>query len=169
MRTGTYVLEADYVRRSAVTGSELPGAIVIAQRPPERVVRQFGGVSGRIGDQPLLCGARPTGEPECQLGTPGRSFDESVARELEVLRTYFEPDGPTYQVLADGDCFTLRRLREVPTVPYGKTARFCFDAATGATSSIEVDHGDGVSETTTARELRSVVRDSDLAVELPDA
>jgi hypothetical protein len=165
MRTGTYVLEADFVRRSE-SGSELRGAIVIAQRPPERVIRQFGGVSGRLDDQPLLCGARPSGDPECRLGSAGRSFDESVSHEVEVLRTYFDPDAPLYTVVAAGDCFRLRRQRELPLAPYGETARFCFDERTGATRLIEVDHGDGITEVTTAREIRTDVRDADLAVDL---
>jgi hypothetical protein len=169
MRTETYLLDATYVRRAASTGVELPSQVVIAQRPPDRVVRQFGGISGRFDDQMLLCGARPDAEDAtCELGEPGRSYEESVAREVDVLRTYVDGAQPLYSVLAAGDCYVLRRQRVQPLSPYGETARFCFDAATGSPRLIEIDHGNGVTETTTATEVRDEVRDEDLDVELPD-
>jgi hypothetical protein len=161
-RSATYVLEATFVRRSGSTDSQLPAAVVVAQRPPMRVVHQFGGILGQIRDKPLVCGARPTGKPTCYLGTAGRSFAESVAYEVKVLRTYFTGRSPVYTVLADGSCFSLRRQYFQPVAPYGAVARLCFDRATGAARFFRVAYDNGVTETTTARTIRTTVTDADL-------
>jgi hypothetical protein len=164
-RSQTYMSEAESRRVSRSTGNELPSTLVIAQRPPDRVVRQHGGITGRRDDQVLSCGARPNGgDPTCTL-TPGRrTFDESVDREVEILRTYVTGERPAYRVVGEGECFTLVRLRPFPT-QFGLEARFCFDERTGATRSTRVDFGD-VEVVTEARTIRTTVTDEDLDVGL---
>jgi hypothetical protein len=164
-RSGTYLLEANAVRLSDTTGARLPSRLVLAQRPPDRVVRQHGGISGRLDDQVLTCGARPGGSRQaCALGPRGRSFEEAVAREVGTLRTYLTGDRPPYRVAGRGDCFFLTRLRPIPS-PLGLEARFCFDGDTGATRLIRVDFGD-VLAVTEATEIRDAVSDKDLDVGL---
>jgi hypothetical protein len=164
-RSGTYLLEANAVRVSDTTGARLPSRLVLAQRPPDRVVRQHGGITGRLGDQVLTCGARPNRpRPTCSLGPPGRSFDDAVAREVDILRTYVTGERPAYHVAGRGDCYFLTRLRPIPS-PLGDEARFCFDGDTGATRLVRVDFGDVLS-VTEATEIRGTVTDKDLDVGL---
>ena len=101
-RTATFVRTGTFERRSEVTGSSISSEDVLAQRPPRRLHRQLGGVSGRD-DRRLarVPAAPPTGSTpsDCTLGEPsGPSYEEDVASEVAALRT-----------LVTGDVARLRR------------------------------------------------------------
>ena len=138
-RTATFVRTGTFERRSDVTGSvdQLRGragpATAPAAPPPARRHR-------RPGRPPHAdrARARPEGEPPeaCTLGEPGGpTYDEDVAREVAALRDAASAgDDPVYAVGRGGDpgCFELVQRRVEPRAPFGREARFCFDAATGA-------------------------------------
>src|SRR5690606_23235860 len=119
----TFVTSGTYERRSAVTGAAIASEDVVAQRPPRRLHRQLGGVDGRDDDRLLVCPAPPPGdEPApCRLGAPGGpTYDESVARELEGLRSMLLGPDPLYAVeLAEPGCYRLELRRPDPRAPFG--------------------------------------------------
>lgn len=166
-RTATFLRSATFERRSEVTGAVISSEDVLAQRPPQRIHRQLGGVDGRDDDRLVVCPAPPAGETGgvCQLGEPGGpTYAEDVADELAGLRSILRGDDPLYAV-AEGDeegCFELAQLRSDPRAPFGTEAQFCFDAATGAPSNSRVGYGGGIVEVVTVTEIETVVTDGDL-------
>jgi hypothetical protein len=165
-RTATFVATGTVERRSATTGATLRSADVVAQRPPRRLHRAFGGVDGRDDDRVLLCPASPDGEapPPCQLGPPGGpTYEESVRAEVEALRSLVLGPDRVYDVIADGGgCFDLSLRRVEPRAPYGVGARLCFDPVTGAPVRREIRHEGGVTETLVVHDVRAQVTDADL-------
>jgi len=162
-RTAPFVLEADYRQeRGGVVVQEGPQRTV--QRPPDRLVEQFGSIDGRLGSRRVGCAPGPTGALACRWGSDAPPFDDEVATELRRLRGYVEGDRPLYRVTADADgaCFDLALALRFPVPPYGERARFCFDAATGAPVHQEVVRGDVV-DRTVARSVR-VPTAADLAL-----
>jgi hypothetical protein len=166
-RTGTFVASGTVERRSEVTGAALTSEDVVAQRPPARLHRQQGGVDGRVDDRLLLCAASPTegddGAP-CQLGPPGGpTYAESVDEEVVGLRSLLEGPTPVYEVRVEPEgCFALEQLRPEPRAPFGVSARFCFDDATGAPTRRRVAFEGGITETLVVTQVRSDVTDADL-------
>lgn len=165
-RLGTFVTVGTYQRRSEVTGAELAGEDVLAQRPPRRLHRQLGGVEGRDDDRLLVCPAPPPGQDPapCQLGPPGGpTYDESVATEVAGLEDLVLGGDPRYAV-AEGDpgCFELDLRRPDPRAPFGIAATFCFDDDTGAPTLRRVRHPEGVVEELVVTSVRAEVTDADL-------
>lgn len=160
-RLATYAMEGTFVRRSETTGDHITSPFFEAQRPPRRIVNEFGGVQGRVDDQPLLCGAKPDAKPGCSLGPPGTHYTEWVAEQVAVLRTYVDGAKPLYEVVAEGRCYNLRQTRYQPLSPYGEQARLCFDEATGALARLRVDHG-GVVDDRRATTIRPQATDAEL-------
>ena len=167
-RSATFVTIGTFERRSDVTGSAIGSEDVVAQRPPRRIHRQLGGVEGRDDDRLLVCPAPPQGAEDerqpCRYGDAGGlSYAESVAREVEGLRSIVAVDDPLYDVERTEDgCFELDLRRVDPRAPFGVGARFCFDDATGAPTRREVRYEGGISETVVVEEIRSEVSDADL-------
>jgi hypothetical protein len=160
---GTYYVASEF-RRTTPNG-ELENTHEIAQRPPDQVIRQFGGLDGRIGDHPIVCSSDPDERVSCVRGDVdlppyAETVDEAVGRWAD----YFAGELPLYRVETEGDgCFDLRLARVFPAPPYGRFARFCFDDATGAIvySEIRKDEGTDVRE---AFEVRAEVSDEDFAL-----
>ena len=101
----------------------------------------------------------------------GRDDDPSVRvrhRELDgpgALRHLVSGDHPAYTVTrADAGCFELTLGYVYPSPPYGLSARFCFDAATGAPMQVRVDQGEGVVDDTVTTSVRTDVGPADLVV-----
>ncbi len=166
-RTATFVRTGTFERRSEVTGSSISSEDVLVQRPPQRLHRQLGGVSGRDDRRLLVCPSAPTGSTpnECTLGDPsGPSYEEDVASELAALRTLVTGESPVYAVGAGSEagCFELVQLRVEPRAPFGREARFCFDETTGAPVNSRVAYEGGIVEVVAVTELRGHVDDEDL-------
>lgn len=167
-RLATFVASGTYERRSLVSGVAIASEDVVAQRPPRRLHRQLGGVEGRNDDRLLVCPAPPAGEEDerepCRLGAPGgRSYAASVANEVAGLRSLIEGPDPLYIVTSGrAGCFDLELRRVDPRAPFGVEASFCFDEATGATSSSRVRHAGGVEEVVVVTDIRTDVTDADL-------
>ena len=165
-RTGTFVVSADFVRTTA-DGRELRSTVEWAQRPPDRLIVQFGSAAGELEGRPIGCTTDGGGFYVCGEGEVGGDFDEALGDELAVLRTYVEGDAPLYRVEEDPVdgaqvCFDLRLDRPIVAPPYGERARFCFDDETGAPVLVRVERVEAT-DLTEATEVRSEVRDADLA------
>jgi hypothetical protein len=166
-RRATFVRTGTFERRSEVTGSSISSEDVLVQRPPQRLHRQLGGVSGRDDRQLLVCPSAPAGATpnECTLGEPtGPTYEEDVTSEVAALRTLVTGANPVYAVGAGSEagCFDLVQLRVEPRAPFGREARFCFDGATGAPTNSRVAYEGGIVEVVVVTELRGEVDDEDL-------
>jgi hypothetical protein len=166
-RTATFVASGTYERHSEVTGATLASEDVLVQRPPDRLHRQMGGVEGRRDDRLLLCPSAPAGDDAvqpCRLGPPGGdTYAEDVAEEVAGIRSLTMGPQPLYSVTPRGDdCFDLELERVDPRAPFGISASFCFDAATGAVRSSKVVHAAGISEVLIVTDIQTEVADDDL-------
>jgi hypothetical protein len=166
-RRATFVRFGTFERRSEVTGAVITSEDVLAQRPPRRIHRQLGGVEGRDDDRVVTCPSAPPGQASsgCFLGEPaGPSYDESVAAELDGLRSILGGSSPLYAVARGSDtgCFDLAQRRVDPRAPFGIEARFCFDPSTGAPAGSRVRYEGGIVEVLAVTEIRAVVTDADL-------
>lgn len=133
-RQGTYAMEGEWRRVNPATGRELRSAMLLVQDPPDRLLRQFGAVRGRLDGSEVRCDTDIEDSYRC-AGTERAvgDYDEEVARELENLASYLEGPMPLYEVADAGDgCFDLVQVGPWPDPPYGSEARMCFDEETGA-------------------------------------
>jgi hypothetical protein len=159
----TYYVASEF-RRTTPNG-ELEGIHEIAQRPPDQVIRQFGGLNGRIGDHPILCTSDPEERVSCVRGDVElEPYDQTVDDAVVQWGHYFEGEPPLYRVQTAGDgCYDLRLVQVFPSPPYGRNARFCFDDATGAIVYSEVRKDEGT-DVRSAVEVRSAVSAGDFAL-----
>lgn len=165
-RTGTFVLSGSFTRDTGQ--GELTSEYVMAQRPPQRTLFQFGGLDS-IGGDPTVCTTDGDGEELCAPAAAVEPYDEAVEEEIDALRTYFfGNDPPLYQVLEHEDgCFELLLRREMPLAPYGFSTRFCFDEATGGLEEM-IQQREGGIDHLVIEEIRTDVGDGDLAPVLAD-
>lgn len=169
-RYGTFVVESDWRRTMTGSGETMISATRLAQRPPDRVLRQFGAVRGQIGGAPVRCSTDPSGEYRCfASGARAPDYDVDVDAELEALRSAVLGEHAIYRTTADGDgCFRLEQTEPYPDPPYGHHATMCFDRRTGAMRYLRRELERAVEEQE-AVSIRADVRDRDfdLAVD-PD-
>ena len=79
MRSGTFE------RRSEVTDAAISSEDLLAQRPPQRLHRQLGGVDGRDDRRTIVCPAGPGGDDDAAVRVrrpAGPTYDEDVASEV---------------------------------------------------------------------------------------
>ena len=162
-RAGTWKVDATFERTPASGTGKLSSPLEMVQRPPERLVRQFGSVTGVIDGKEVGCAPAPSGSVKCRSGGPV-DYDKEVATEIERLQAYVAGPVPIYSVTRGGPgCFVLDRQIEYLAPPYGDHAQFCFDAKTGALVKIEVVRPEAT-DVTTAVLVTSDVADADLAL-----
>jgi hypothetical protein len=166
-RQATFVRTGTFERRSEVTDSVISSEDVLAQRPPQRIHRQLGGVDGRDDRQLITCPSPPEGTaPQgCTFGgDAGSTYDEDVASEVAALATLVGGSQPVYAVArtADAGCFQLVQQRVEPRAPFGREATFCFDEETGAPTDSRVAYEGGIVEVVAVTDLRADVTDEDL-------
>lgn len=163
-RLGTYVVESTF-RRTLAAGGGFTSEVTVAQRPPDRLERRAGSVSGRVDGRVVLC-RTAAGRFRCQSGPAERSYRALVRDEVEVLASYLGGAVPLYAVTATegdtGPCFDLEQVRSLPAPPYGAAARFCFDEGTAAPTYLRVVRAEAT-DVTEATDVRATVRDRDLA------
>jgi hypothetical protein len=161
-RLATYSLEATFTRQSISTDAAISSEVVEAQRPPRRVRSQFGGVDGQIDDVSFVCGpvADASTGRRCAF-SKAAPFDDVVADDVAVVRSYVGGADPLYTVVQDGRCFSLRRTRYDPRPPYGESAQLCFDRRTGALVQARI-RNTGVIDETKATTARAQVGDDEL-------
>jgi len=159
-RRATFAMDAAF-SRTMPDGRRLESAAFVAQRPPDSIRRQLGGVRGVVGGRRLNCSTAAGGD-HCGPGGPAPPFEEAIVRELAILRSYFAGEAPLYAVRAAGDgCFELDQRRAVIEPPYGERAVMCFDPSTGAMRALEVRHPGGVTDRLEAVTIRTEVSDAD--------
>jgi hypothetical protein len=156
---GTYVVEAIYTRELD-RGGQLRSNVFVAQRPPDSIRRQFGGITGSIGGHEIMCSNDATGAFHCGPAAPSPDHALEVERDLENLHSYFAPPALYSAVSAGPDCFELTQLRPSAALPYGSFARFCFDPDTGAIR-LQVQHLEGAVDSFEATLVRGDVSAAD--------
>jgi hypothetical protein len=169
-RTATLLVQGEFRRRQA-NGATLSSPTELVQRPPDRLVRQFGGVSGTVEGHPVVCATDPDGRYRCFPGTEtSPPYQETVRSELATLRSYFEPPTPgtrpLYRVIrgTERGCFELYQQIPYADAPYGVFARFCFDEATGALRDFERHLENGTVESEGALTIETRVIDGDFDI-----
>jgi hypothetical protein len=162
-RAGTWKVDATFERTPAKGGGKLSSPLEMVQRPPERLTRQFGSVTGVIDGKEVGCAPAPGGTVKCRSGG-AVDYDKEVASELARLQTYVAGPVPIYAVQRDGrGCYRLDRQIQYLAPPYGDHARFCFDAKTGALVKAEVVRPEAI-DVTTAVLVTGDVADADLTL-----
>lgn len=160
--TGSFTAVSSFERRLA-GGRRVSSEVVVAQRPPDRLVRDGAAATGRLGGRRVTCsaaGGRPLG---CTDGGAAPAYEHDVARELAaVRRLVVGADAPYAVTTQRGGCFGARLRVWSPAPAWGTAAVFCFDPATGAPSLTAITRPEGV-DRTVARDIRPV-GDADLAV-----
>ncbi|HSL56423.1 MAG TPA: hypothetical protein VK866_01140 [Acidimicrobiales bacterium] len=160
-RTATYLVESTFVRTTP-TGASVAAASTVVQRPPDRLVAQGGSVSGWLDGRRRVCDTTPEGVRCQELDVEG-SWAAEVAAELEILTGYVSGAAPLYRVATDdAGCHRLRLARAVLAPPYGRRALWCFDAATGAVSRLEIERREAT-DVVVADRIVAAVTDADLA------
>ena len=175
-REATVLVRSDFRRQKGDRGV-LYSATELVQRPPDRIVRQFGGVDGTVNGHPIQCSTDATGHFRCFTAeTTAAPYDAALREEIETLLTYFTPAKPgappLYRVIRaphEADCFELFQDLQYPDAPYGHYAKFCFDAATGALRYLERQLSDRVIEKTEAVSISTTVLVTDLNPEQSSA
>jgi hypothetical protein len=165
-RSGTFIVESEF--RRTIDGRTLYSPTELVQRPPDRLVRQFGGASGVINGHVLVCATDQSDSFSCKEGTEQADpHDDVVRREIEDLRGLFAPPQPgakpLYRVIrgVDGGCFELIRQLPIDDAPYGTYGKLCFDEATGALTELERHLDRGVVERQHATSIRTNVIEND--------
>jgi hypothetical protein len=168
MLFGTWVIHADFVRRTAA-GRQLVSAVRRAQRPPDTLNQGPSTADGRRDGRLLTCATGPSGGLVCKDAGPAPPFADQVNSELNSLKSYLVAPLPLYRVgpapgAGPGQCWRLLvAAPRYPSPPYGTQAVFCFDPATGAPSFSQVVRPEAT-DTTQVSQIDGAVTDADLTV-----
>ena len=161
--TATFVTTADYTR-VLDDGRTLESATFIAQRPPDRLQRQFGGITGTVGGHQIMCSTTVDGSFHCGPAAPAADPAQAMSTQIENLHSYFVAPALYRVVKGDQDgCFELTQVRALALAPYGTSAVMCFDAPSGAMSYLE-QHLEGAVDTFKAVEIRPFATDQDFSL-----
>lgn len=170
-RTGTYVVDSEF-RRTLADGRTLFSSSQLVQRPPDRILRQFGGIDGQIGGHPVICSTDQHDVFTCRTGTTAvPPADEALRKELDTFRSYFTTtDPPLYRAIRapEDGCFELFQQIVYPDPTYGRYAKFCFDGPTGAMRLLERHLEGGVVERLEAFAIRTEVTGNDFNLDQDD-
>ena len=154
-------------RRTFPSGSSVSFEIHSAQRPPDSLETAGGTVSGRQGSTQFACATSPrTGHLLCRKVASGVTWQQYVDGYVAALRAQITGPRALFGVAAVAhDCFVFEPIvtpAELPVL-FGRGARYCFDAPTGALvcSAVNVV---GAVDTLTTIELRSPATTSDLVL-----
>ncbi len=153
--------------RSFPSGATIRFEIHEAQRPPDSIRLAGGTASGRRGSTEIGC-ATPEGSshPICRLSPAAHTWAEDVDTEVAALTRIVEGPGAIYRVTAlGGGCYQFET--RVPaaqlSVLFGRSARYCLDARTGAVVSSRVVVV-GAVDTITTTDVHAPATDADLAL-----
>ena len=163
---GTYAVRAEFTRRLD-SQATLTSEALVAQRPPDSIRRQFGGITGTISGSIITCATEVGGTFHCAPGGDAPAFADTVRQSVDTMTSYFAvtPEAPAlYRAVRYGDdCFELIQNRPSAVLPYGSQARFCFDEATGAVRLL-IEKLEGSIDTFEATEIRSSVSPQDFSL-----
>lgn len=161
-RESSYVMEGTWAREKDGVGV-MSSAVFEAQRPPDRLRRESGGVTGVLDGQTINCITDATGQFGCGRSGHAADYAEQTTQELDNLESYLAGDPALYDVASDGTCYLLQLRVAIPEPPYGRQARMCFDDDFGALRYLQVRTA-GVTDTFQATSIRAV-SDADFAIE----
>jgi len=134
---GTWAVDAVFERR--IGTKRITFDVHEARRPPDHLRTAGGTVEGRVNGQLVACTTGADGALTCRDGGPAPPFADDVAKEVAILSGYFDGSEPLYRAeVQGGGCFGLVLRHTILAPPYGESARFCFDARTGAPTQVEV-------------------------------
>jgi hypothetical protein len=168
-RRATWLIRYDFTRRLR-NGSNLDLSLTELNRPPDNLRIGLGGINGRVGGRTVVC---DDVDEEFLCAPQGAviPFDEELASAVSELRDVLQPPAKWYAVEGGGDreivgetahCFTMRRIVNVPSPPYGDRAEFCFATADDAPLLNRVERREGVDERIAVAISRQV-SDADVA------
>jgi len=165
---GTYVVHADFTRRLD-SGAILTSSAMVAQRPPDTLRKQFGGISGTVNGHIVGCTTKPDGGFHCSPTADAPPFEQTVQQSVQTMTSYFTETPPLYRAVRYGkDCFELIQNRPSAVLPYGSQARFCFDEVTGAVTTL-IEKLEGAVDTFEATEVRGSVTPEDFSLAQDDS
>src|SRR3954447_14532665 len=78
---GTYVVHATFTR-VLDSGATLSSAALVAQRPPDVIRRQFGGISGTVAGSQIACSTEADGSFHCAPGAAAPPYEQTVATSV---------------------------------------------------------------------------------------
>lgn len=145
---GTWAIDAVFERR--IGTKRITFDVREARRPPDHLRTAGGTVEGSVNGRVVACTTGADGALTCRDGGAAPLYDDDVAKQMATLSGYFAGSEPLYR--ADdrgGGCFELVLRHTILAPPYGESARFCFDARTGAPKQVEVHKRGSVDVTTT--------------------
>lgn len=156
-RMSTYALDGEFTRTLS-DGRRLESGALVVQRPPDELRRQLGATSGRMNGRRVNCSTDLNGRFTCATGAEVGAWEEMVATEVDNFWSYFDPARPVYSAIrrADG-CFELQLIAAITGPPYGVRAEMCFDPASGAMRTIEIEHENGAVDRLEGAAIRGVL------------
>lgn len=143
------------------SGSEkLTDDAEIAQRFPDRIVRDGDDISAEIGGRQIGCSTTDSAPAQC-FDSGSADPEERVVAELDELRTLTEGAAAPYRLSrTDASCFRLRHVVQEPRPRWGDRLDLCFDDRTGVVRS-EVTVIGPLTISVARREVRTDVDDDD--------
>jgi hypothetical protein len=161
-RTGTFVSSGTWTRTIDGADEPLSGDVFMAQDPPRRLVVRLGAVTESIDGTVTTCDAPSDAivVPACTDGGQGRSYDERLDTEMQLVLEYIIGNARLYDVEQHDSCFQLELREAVLRSPWGRASQFCFDDETGALASSLVRRQSAVDEERTTG-YRTDVTDDD--------
>jgi len=152
-------------RRTFASGSSVTFEIHAAQRPPDSLEIEGTTISGRQGSTDFACATSPrTGRLLCRKVESAVTWEQYVDSYVAAVRAQISGPDALYGVARGGHgCFVFEPIVPPANLPvlFGRGARYCFDAPTGAlvSSTVEVV---GAVDTLTTIDLHAPATTSDL-------
>jgi hypothetical protein len=168
-RRAIWLIRYDFTRRLR-NGSKLDLSVISLNRPPDHLRVGLGGINGVVGGRTIVCDD-VNGEFLCAPEGAVIPFEEELAGEVSELRDVLQAPAKWYAVEGGAErkvagemarCYTMRRIVNVPSPPYGNRAESCFATADDAPLLNRVERREGVDERI-AREISRQVTDADIA------
>jgi hypothetical protein len=167
-RRATWLITYDFSRRLR-NGGRLDLEQVALNRPPDYIRAGLGGLNGVVGGRVVVCDLVDDREI-CAPQGPAVPFEDALVAELSELSDVLQPPAKWYAVEWGDErrvageaarCFTLRRVVNVPSPPYGDTAEYCFAVADSAPLLNRVERREGTDQRQ-ARTVSRQVSDADI-------
>ena len=142
--------------------SERTSEALLVQKPPTRMVAEFGAITGIADGRAVECDWA-TGERFCNPDVEPLDYQTFVDNELAAFRSVLASEPPGYVASLRADCWQLVMLSDPGTQPFGLRGEVCFDDETGALDRASYEFADGLVETRQATRIRTTVEQADFA------
>ena len=143
---------------------ELVADAEIAQRFPDRVVRDGDDISAEVDGRQIGCSVAGMSPPECLDSGPAADAEARLADELAEFRSLTGGSTPAYRLSrTDAGCFRLRHLVEEFRPRWGDRLDLCFDDRTGVLRT-EVTTIGPLTISVARRDIRNDVDDAEFSL-----